>query len=194
MESTIGLMDARHVVSRQPRARRAKPLTGGLSARDDGGDVRQGTAATELEDLWDRHGESAYTMACALLGDGAAAAEAVRLAMLELAGPADGSAAEGTRKSLARHVYRHCQAVEDKAHGSAQLPPLMVWVSQLAQLQRASLALCVFGGLTHREAAALLDVPPRTVAELLSAGLRELGRLAGVAATDTSPGPESDSA
>ena len=54
----------------------------------------------------------------------------------------------------------------------------MVWLGQLAQLQRACLALCVFGGLTHREAADLLDVPPSTVAELLTAGLRELGRLA----------------
>ena len=67
---------------------------------------------------------------------------------------------------------------------AAMLPPVMVWVSQLARLQRASLALCVYGGLTHREAAALLDVPPSTVADLLTAGLRELGRLsAGAAAT-----------
>ncbi len=70
------------------------------------------------------------------------------------------------------------------APGAALLPPAMVWVSQLARLQRASLALCVFGGLTYREAAALLDVPPVTVADLLTAGLRELGRLAaGTAAT-----------
>ena len=58
--------------------------------------------------------------------------------------------------------------------GARALPPAMVWVSQLAGLQRASLALCVFGGLTYRETAALLDVPPSTVAALLTAGLREL--------------------
>ena len=67
---------------------------------------------------------------------------------------------------------------------SPHLPPVMVWLGQLAHLQRACLALCVFGGLTHREAADLLDVPPSTVAELLTAGLRELGQLAaGGAAT-----------
>ena len=71
-----------------------------------------------------------------------------------------------------------------EASGTASLPPLMVWLGQLAQLQRASLALCVFGGLTHREAADLLGVPPSTVAELLTAGLHELGQLAaGGAAT-----------
>jgi len=53
-----------------------------------------------------------------------------------------------------------------------------VFPSTRRNSQRASLALCVFGGLTHREAAALLDVPPGTVAALLTAGLRELGRLA----------------
>ncbi len=64
------------------------------------------------------------------------------------------------------------------------LTPVMVWVSQLARLQRASLALCVFGELTYRETAALLDLPPSTVADLLTAGLRELGRLtAGATAT-----------
>ena len=68
--------------------------------------------------------------------------------------------------------------------GRPSLPPVMVWLGQLAQLQRACLALCVFGGLTHREAADLLGVPPSTVAELLTAGLRELGHLAaGGAAT-----------
>jgi DNA-directed RNA polymerase specialized sigma24 family protein len=54
----------------------------------------------------------------------------------------------------------------------------MVWLGQLVELQRACLALCVFGGFTHREAAELIGVPPNTVAELLTAGLRELEHLA----------------
>ena len=53
-----------------------------------------------------------------------------------------------------------------------------MWLSRLARLQRASLALCIYGGLTHREAATLLGVPPGTVAELITAGLREVSRLA----------------
>lgn len=84
---------------------------------------------------------------------------------------------EEARRCLVRHVYRHAQEPAGPTPDAVLLPPVMVWVSQLAQLQRASLALCLFGGLTHREAAALLDVPPSTVADLLTAGLRELGRL-----------------
>ena len=65
----------------------------------------------------------------------------------------------------------------------SHLPPVMTWLAQLAQLQRACLALCVFGGHTHREAADLLDVAPTTVAELLTAGLHELGNLAAAGPT-----------
>jgi hypothetical protein len=138
----------------------------------------------ELEELWDRHGKSAYALACALLGNEVAAAEAVRLAMGDLArSTCEVSTGEAWR-SLVRHVYRHAQEPVGEASGAVLLPPVMVWLSQLARLQRASLALCVFGGLTHRDAAALLDVPPGTVAELLQAGLGELGRLnAGAGAT-----------
>jgi len=139
-----------------------------------------GSALTgrEVEDQWDRNGGSAYALAYALLGDEVAAAEAVTRAMADLARSNRGVSTEEARRSLARHVYLHAQEPAGETSGAVQLPPVMVWVSQLARLQRASLALCVFGGLTHREAAALLDVPPRTVADLLTAGLRELGRLA----------------
>jgi Sigma-70, region 4 len=132
----------------------------------------------ELEDLWDRHGGSAYALACALLGNEVAAAEALRLAMADLASSMRGVSTEEARRCLVRHVYRHTQGLVGQTPSTTQLPPVMVWVSQLARVQRASLALCVFGGLTYREAATLLDVPPGTVADLLNAGLRELGRLA----------------
>ena len=132
----------------------------------------------ELEELWDRHGGSAYALACTLLGNEVAASEAVRLAMADLARSIRGMSTEEARRRLVRHVYWHTQEPADETPGPVLLPPVMVWVSQLAWLQRASLALCVFGGLSHREAADLLDVPPRTVADLLTAGLRELGRLA----------------
>jgi len=132
----------------------------------------------ELEDLWDRHGGSAYALACALLGNEVAAAEAVRLAMADLARSTRGASPEEAQRCLVRHVYRHTQELVGQTPSTTQLPPVMVWVSQLARLQRACLGLCYFGGLTHREAAALLDVPPGTVADLLNAGLRELGRLA----------------
>ena len=98
--------------------------------------------------------------------------------MADLARSIRGVSTEEARRCLVRQVYRHSQEPAGETSGAVLLPPVMVWVSQLARLQRASLALCVFGGLTHREAAALLDVPPSTVAGLLTAGLRELGRLA----------------
>ena len=154
-----------------PRVRIApRPETGSAPGR--------AVSRREVEVLWDRHGASAYALACALLGDEVTAAEAVRLAMADLARSDRGVSTEQARRRLARHVYRHTQDSAGETSGAVLLPPVMVWVSQLARLQRASLALCVFGGLTHREAAALLDVPPSTVAELLTAGLRELGRFA----------------
>ena len=87
---------------------------------------------------------------------------------------ADGEA----RRRLARTIYRHAQQPVGELTGADRLPRPMVWLSRIARLQRASLALCVYGGLTHREAAMLLDVPPATVAELITAGLREINRLA----------------
>lgn len=181
MESTVGLMGACRTVNLQPRVRRATLVGSVSSVQRDHRDEPRDTSARELEHLWERHGETAYTLACALLGDEVAATEAVRLAMLDLA-RSDGGSSQWSQKTLTRHVYLQSQTVSHGTLGSAQLPPVMVWVSQLAQLQRASLALCVFGGLNHREAAALLDVPPSTVAELLAAGLRELGRLAAATA------------
>jgi DNA-directed RNA polymerase specialized sigma24 family protein len=131
-------------------------------------------------DLWNRHGSSAYALACGLLGNEAAAAEAVLLAIADLARwdvVADGEA----RRRMAQTIYRHTQepaGAASESSGADRLPPAMVWLSRLARLQRESLALCVYGGLTHREVATLLDVPPDTVAELITAGLRELRRVA----------------
>lgn len=141
------------------------------------GEAAPGTAK-QLEDLWDRHGASVYALACALLGDEAAAARAVTQAMLDLALSPLGESSEDAHRSLVRRVYWRSQEVQVQSSGTPHLPPVMVWLGQLVHLQRACLALCVFGGQTHREAADLLDVPPDTVAELLRAGLREFGLLA----------------
>ncbi len=132
----------------------------------------------ELENLWDRHGASVYALACALLGDEEAATQAVTLGMTDLGRSTDSVSAKDARRSMARHVYWRSQELAGKTRRTVDLPPAMVWLGQLAQLQRACLALCVFGGHTHREAAGLLGVPPMTVAELLTAGLREVGRSA----------------
>ena len=135
-------------------------------------------------DLWNRHGDSAYVLACALLDSEPAVAEAVWCAMVDLAGTRDVPSHSEARRVLAGSVYRRAQELPDRSADAPPLPRAMVWLSQLARLQRASLALCVHGGLTHREAAVLLDVPPDTVADLLTTGLRELSRLA---AADAAP-------
>jgi DNA-directed RNA polymerase specialized sigma24 family protein len=95
--------------------------------------------------------------------------------MSDVARSLRGVSTEEARRCLVRHVYRHAQDHAGDTSVAVLLPPVMVRVSRLARLQRASLALCMFGGLAYQEAAALLDVPPSTVADLLTAGLRELG-------------------
>jgi hypothetical protein len=154
----------------------APPLVGGRAHATSAPD--SGVTRPDLELLWDSHGASAYALACALLGDERAAAEAVRLAMADIVQSTHGASNQDVRRRLVRHVYRHAQDSTARTSDPTSLPPVMVWVSQLARLQRASLALCVFGGLTYQEAAALLDVPPSTVADLLTTGLREAARLA----------------
>lgn len=149
---------------------------------DTDGSRRSAVSGPGLEEVWDRHGRSAYALACALLGNEVAAAETVRRAMASLATSTHEGSIEEARLGLMRDVYRLAGQPAAVRSCAGPLPPVMVWVSQLARLQRASLALCVFGGLTHREAADLLDVPPRTVAELITAGLRELGRFTAAAA------------
>jgi DNA-directed RNA polymerase specialized sigma24 family protein len=139
---------------------------------------QSGTTALSLADLWNLHGPYVYALACALLADEEAAAEVVILAVTDHM-ESSGRSAEDARRSLARHVYWRSQEVVVAGAPAEQLPPVMVELDQLAQLQRACLALCVFGGHTYREAAGLLGVPPATVAELLTAALREVTRSAG---------------
>ena len=132
--------------------------------------------ATAVADLYDNHGRSAYALASALLGNDAAA-EAVGLAIRDLAGSVSGRTTEQARLDLVRQVYRRAQDLAGSTGDVVALPPIIAWVSRLARLQRESFALCAYGGLTHREAAALLEVPPSTVADLLRASLRELGHV-----------------
>lgn len=134
-------------------------------------------AERQFRDLWDLHGRSVYALACTLLGDDEAAVEAVTLGLTDLARSTDRVSGRDARRSMARHIYWRSRELVGETPGAMDLPPAMVWLGQLAQLQRACLALCVWGGHTYRETADLLGVPPLTVAELLTTGLREIGRL-----------------
>jgi hypothetical protein len=148
------------------------------------------SARLQLEAAWDRHGRSIYALACTLLGDSETAAQAVTLGMTDLARSADRGTGADVQRCMARHVFWRTQELAAQANPTLHLPPVMARLGQLAQLQRACLALCVFGGHTYREAAGLLGVPPLTVAELLTAGLRDVGRFATEAAsTNPRTGP-----
>ena len=80
------------------------------------------STAPDLEKVWDRHGGSVYALACALLGDEAAAVRVVTLAMVDLALSTDGESHEDTLRFLARRVYRHSQEVPVEPSGGPTCP------------------------------------------------------------------------
>jgi DNA-binding CsgD family transcriptional regulator len=137
--------------------------------------LEQACRKVQAEELWERHGRSAYAIARMLLADAAPAARAVELAMADLAHSAECESAREARRSMARHVYRRSQELSADTSQTLPMPPAMLSVHKLGQLQRACLALCLFGSHTYREAAALLGVAPSTAAALLTSGLTELG-------------------
>jgi hypothetical protein len=157
-----------------PHSRPLRAVRGGQSpAHRDPGTSPTGR---QLQDLWDHHGTAVYALACAVLGEERAAMQAVTLGMTDVARSHDSVAARDARRSLSRHVYCRSLAVLGDPSLPRHLPPAMLWVADMAPLQRACLALCCFGGHTYTEAAELLGVPAVTVAELLTAGLREMAR------------------
>lgn len=131
----------------------------------------------QAEDLWNSHGRTAYMLALALLGDETSAMRAVASGMADFARSDVSTSAPDARRSLARHIYWRSTEHTADITGTQPLPQPMVWLTQLARLQRTCLALCLFGGHSHQEVAGLLAVPPLTVARMLTSGLHELGRL-----------------
>ena len=129
------------------------------------------------EDLWNDHGQFIYSMAYALVGDESTAMRAVAEGMVDLVRSDVVVPAGGTRRALAGHVYRRSTHLATASPGSTALPPAMVRLAQLAHLQRATLALCAYGGFTYTDAAELVGTTPLTVARLLTSGLDELRRL-----------------
>lgn len=129
------------------------------------------------EVLWNSHGQSVYSLAHALLGDETAAMRAVALGMVDFVRRDISTRGEDTGRTLARLVYLRSTELMNEASTSTDLTPVLRWLAQLAQLQRASLALCVFGGHTYGDAAKVLGIAPLTVAQLLTSGLNDLSRL-----------------
>ncbi len=139
------------------------------------------TAATGTgglaEDLWNRHGRAVYSLAHTLLGDETTAMRAVAQAMVDFVGRDICTPAEDTGRTLAALVYRRSAELAKETSTPTHLTPGMEGLARLAQLQRASLALCTFGGHTYGDAAKVLGIAPLTVAQLLTSGLDELSRM-----------------
>lgn len=129
------------------------------------------------ESLWNSHGQSVYSLAHALLGEETTAMQAVALGMVDFVRRDISTPAEDTGRTLARLVYRRSTELASETSNSTDMTPVMGCLAQLAQLQRASLALCTFGGHTYGDAAKVLGIAPLTVAQLLTSGLNELSRL-----------------
>lgn len=147
------------------------------------GPVAGPAAGIGPEQFWDLHGTLLFSLACALLGDEAAALRAVSLGMVDLYSWSDAQADESPEVTLAAGagcVYTRCYAglSEPLLGRSMTVPPLMFWLGELARGQRAALALCVFGGHTYQQAATRLDIPAEDAANLLRSGLHDLCRLA----------------
>lgn len=139
------------------------------------------------DQLWDLHGDSLFALACTVLGDESAALRGVSMGMVDVYCRDDPDPAttpeetpEETLRVAARCVFARCDAMLGgvTTRRTMTLPPLMVWLGELARSQRGALALCVFGGHDYRQAASVLDRPPEVVARLLTSGLQDLGRLA----------------
>lgn len=131
-----------------------------------------------LEELWDSHSVSVYTLAWALLGDDASAARAVSRGLSDLTVAPGRASGKDALRSWARQVYLRSQEIGDPTTRPPAVPAAMTWLRQLALPQRTCVALCLFGGHTSREVATLLGVAPRAVADLLRTGLGEAERLA----------------
>lgn len=132
--------------------------------------------------LWDLHGAALFTLACAMLGDESAAMRAVSLGMMDLYTPSDPEPddIDETLQGAACRVHSRCRAMlaGPPMRRTITLPPLMLWIGEIAAAQRSTLALCMFGGHTYRDAAGVLDLSPEVVADLLTSGLTELGQRA----------------
>lgn len=123
----------------------------------------------QLARTFDRHGPDLHAVATLLTPDPELARRLVVLALAD-SEPTD------ELPDLSTVVVRgwidgHPEQVETITPAQ---PSIVDRVHELSAHERASLALCRFGGQTYREAATTLDLRPSEVATLLTSGLRSL--------------------
>ncbi len=140
---------------------------------------RGDTAAFAL--FYDRHSNAAYGLACRILGETAAAGEAMERAFLrvwhepDLCGRGGGVAASllslvrRTAIDAVRLSGRPVDVTRQRGDALPGVPPL----------QRRAGALAYFDGYRCAEIAEVLGVPARQVPDELGLGLRTLGRFLG---------------
>jgi DNA-directed RNA polymerase specialized sigma24 family protein len=139
-----------------------------------------GTNGIEPDQLWARHGTTLYSLACAMTGRHADAHRAITAGMtsyLRRARDRPGPESAEAIHTLAPFVWRgHQRRIQDQARCRVvhRLPPLMDRLRELALLQRTSIALWDFGGLSRRELADLLGQSPAAIGALPRSGLRDL--------------------
>ena len=146
-----------------------------------------GRHGIEPDRIWARHGTALYSLACAIAGNHAGAQRAITTGMttyLDAVKDRPGPETDQAIHALAPFVYReHERRVQDQARYRVVhlLPPLMDRLRELALLQRTSIALWAFCGLSRREVAELLGQSPAAIATLLRCGLRDLDDTAALA-------------
>jgi hypothetical protein len=126
------------------------------------------------EDLWDRHGGSLLALARTLLGDTSAAQRAVASALTTLYQEQGEPEAGQALQAAARCVFAHSEAMRSRTSLVAFETTRTSGTSpfrRMALNQRRILALCVYGGHTFRDAAAVMGISDDTAARLISTGL-----------------------
>ncbi len=135
------------------------------------------TAAFAL--FYDRHGNAAYGLACRILGETEAAADALERAFLSvwrepgLCGRSGGAAA-----SLLSLVHR--TAIDDIHRSSPPIDAARIWGDEalpgVPPLQHRAVTLAYFDGYRCAEIAEILGVPACQAPDELRLGMRALGR------------------
>ncbi|MGH3360807.1 MAG: hypothetical protein ACRDO7_18530 [Nocardioidaceae bacterium] len=134
--------------------------------------------------ICEQHGVPLYLLGCVLTADEDDAVTVVADAIGQrYDGPAAADLREGpdARRRLARHVYLEGSrlggsstparpAAPGEAADRGSLPPAVLWLMRLSTQQRALIALCLFGGHTYREAAALMNIEADEAMTLLRDG------------------------
>jgi hypothetical protein len=133
-----------------------------------------------VEETYMRHGAALFALAVVLLEDPEDAELLVTRALLDSCTPPDLTSPLLNRRDLARYVYvlwarnrtpPDTAPVHRSRRSRGRKTPRLNVGGRLSQLQRASIALALFGDHTYIEIASLMDLPAGEVADHMRSGL-----------------------